>query len=83
MDRLLSPKRVAGLKQTKNAILSGSASVVYLADDVSDNIAEEVMSLCKESCIELVCGITRVELAKACKIEVPCAVAAVIDDGNE
>ena len=78
MDRLLSAKKVAGIKQTKNAIITGDAIVVYIAEDVDPSIKKEVSALCDENNIEIVSVGSRKELAKACKIDVPCAVAAVL-----
>ena len=78
MDRLLSAKKVAGIKQTKNAIITGDAIVVYIAEDVDPSIKKEVSVLCDENNIEIVSVGSRKELAKACRIDVPCAVAAVL-----
>ena len=78
MDRLNSLSRVAGIKQTKNAVLGGNAKVVYAASDADPSLIAEITSLCAERGVEVVGGITRRELAKACKIDVPCAVAAAL-----
>lgn len=78
MQRLDSFNKVAGLKQTRAAVLSGKAAVVYLAMDSAPNIVDEVSKLCCGHGVEIVSVGTRRELAKACRIDVPCAVAAAL-----
>lgn len=78
MERLNSSNKVAGVKQTKAAVNSGSASVVYVASDADITLTEPIINLCKEKGVEIVLGHTRKELAKAAHIEVPCAAAAII-----
>ena len=78
MDRLVSAKKVAGIKQTKNAIIKGNAAVVYTADDADPAMVNEILKLCSECGVETVSVESRKELAKLCKIDVPCAVAAVL-----
>ncbi len=80
MERLVSPSKVMGVKQTKNAILKNIAKVVYLAEDADVGFLDEIICLCREKGVETVCVSTRKELSKHCKIEVPCAVAAIIND---
>ncbi len=78
MERLNTPNKVAGIKQTKAAIKSQRALVVYVASDAAPQAVSEVVEFCKEMGVELVCDYTRKELAKACRIDVPCAAAAVL-----
>ncbi len=78
MERLISHNKVAGIKQTKAAVNSGKAMVVYIANDVDLHMVSGIASLCEEMNVELVCGYTRKELARACRIDVPCAAAAVL-----
>lgn len=78
MERLNSSNKVAGIKQTKAAADSGSASVVYVASDADITMTEPIINLCREKNIEIVVGMTRKELAKAAHIEVPCAAAAIL-----
>lgn len=82
MDRLLSSNKVAGIKQTRNAVVSGNAKVVFLADDISPSIKDEIHRLCAEHSVEVVGGVTRRELAARCRIDVPCAVCAVLCDNK-
>lgn len=78
MERLASHNKVAGIKQTKAAIKSGEAIAVYVACDVDPSLIAEVVALCEKFSVELVAEPTRAELAKACKIDVPCAAAAAL-----
>lgn len=80
MERLVSPSKVMGVKQTKNAVLQNMAKVVYLAGDADIGFLDEIICLCREKGTEMVYVSTRKELSKHCKIEVPCAVAAIIND---
>ena len=83
MKRLLSPDKVVGIKQTRNAVLQDRAAVVYLAEDAALGMLDEIIELCKDKKIEQVFVPTRRELAKHCKIDVPCAGAAVLNDSNK
>lgn len=78
MERLISHNKVAGIKQTRAAVKARDALVVYIAKDADLHMVSEIASLCEEMNIELVCEYTRKELAKACRIDVPCAAAAVL-----
>lgn len=79
IDNLISSKnKVAGVKQTKNAIISGQASMVYVAYDADEELTGQITALCEENGTEFVSDFSRKELAKACRIEVPCAAAAVL-----
>ena len=80
MDRLGSAEKVAGIKQTKNVIISGSAALVYIACDANPSMIQEISDLCAEYGVEAISDYSRKELAKACKIDVPCAAAAVLKD---
>lgn len=78
MDRLGSANKVAGIKQTKNALVSGKALLVYTANDANPQMLEEVLRLCRECGVEVVTDYSRKELSKACRIDVLCSAAAVI-----
>ena len=80
MKRLVSPSKVMGVKQTKNAVLQNKALVVYFARDVDIGILDEIISLCRDKGIETVPVSSKKELAKLCKIDVPCAVASIINE---
>ncbi len=78
MHRLNSSNRVAGVKQTKAAVAENKVQVVYLACDAAPTMTEPIARLCREKGIELISDCTRKELAKACRIDVLCAAAAVL-----
>ena len=78
MDRLSSAKRVAGIKQTKGAITSGEAMVVYVACDADAARLAEITELCARCGVEVVSNHSGKEIAKACRIDVSCSAAAVL-----
>ncbi len=78
MERLKNPNKVVGIKQTKAAIKDGCALVVFVANDADPQAVREVVGLCDETKTEIVCKYTRKEIARACRIDVPCAAAAVL-----
>ena len=45
MERLNSSNKVAGVKQTKAAVNSGSASVVYVASDADITLTEPITAV--------------------------------------
>ncbi len=82
MERLKSQNRVAGVKQTKNAILNDETSVVYIACDADASLTDELFELCRRKGIEAVTGMTRKELSKACSLDVLCTAAAIINNNK-
>lgn len=82
MEKLKTEQRVAGIKQAKTAITRGEADRVYLADDADFMLKDEIVELCAKAGIEPITGISLKELGRACGIEVPCAVAAVLKSKN-
>lgn len=67
---------VVGFKQVKKAIASGSCIKIYLADDCSQNISDNLRSLA--SGIEIVSVPTMHELGALCEIDVAASCAAQI-----
>lgn len=80
MDRLSSAKKVVGLKQTKNEVVLGNAAVVYVAYDADAFLIKELLDLCQQYGADVVSEYSRKDISKACKIDVPCAAAAVLKD---
>ena len=78
MENLKHKNKVVGLKQVKNALLSGEAEAVYLAEDASAGLTDPIAELCREKGIEPVFIKTRRELGKMCGTDVPAAAAAII-----
>lgn len=79
MENLRCKNRVVGFKQVKNAITSGKADVVYLAEDADFFIVEPLKQLCIENSKEYVSVSSRKTLAKALGIDVPTAAAATLN----
>ena len=78
MERLRSKNRVAGIKQVSKAIRGQKAEIVFLAKDCDPYILESLEELCRENGVSLVYAETMKDLAKACRVEVPTAVAATV-----
>ena len=80
LDELVRAKKVVGFKQTVRSIEDESAKKVFLAKDVSPDIFDNVANLCKIYGIEIEYVETMRQLGTACKIDVPAAVAALLND---
>ena len=80
MERLKSQKFLAGLKQSQKAILSKKAVLVYIAEDADDRIKLPLIDLCEKEKVEVLYVETMKELAKACRVEVPTAVAIILKE---
>lgn len=80
MEKLNTQSRVAGIKQTRAAIEADRADAVYIAEDAEPSAVDGIISLCRDKGIDVIYVPTRRELAKACRIDVPCAAAARLSD---
>lgn len=80
MDRIRNEKHVVGLKQSKKALETGSARVVYIARDADMHVVFPIEELCEKQGVEVVYVNNMKELAKACHVEVSTAVAAIVKD---
>ncbi len=78
MERIIQNPHVVGLKQSKKAIESGNATLVFLAKDADSYVTAPVEKLCEAKMVEVVFADTMKELAKACHVDVPTAVAAIL-----
>lgn len=78
MEKLKTPYKVIGIKQTKAAIRDGKAMTVYIADDADFSEISDVIELCRGAGIDPVHVPTLKELGRACGIDVPCAAASVV-----
>ena len=78
MERLKNKTRLAGIKQVTKAILAQRAETAFIARDCDAYIIEELENLCSENNVPVVYAETMKELAKACHVEVPTAVAAIL-----
>lgn len=82
MERIASSAKVVGIKQTRNALSEKKARVVYTAEDVAPGMLDEIIKLCEAEKTERIVVPTRKELAKLCKVDVPCAAAALLNDNH-
>ena len=69
---------VVGAKQLRKALVSGSASRVYLAEDADPAITEPIMTLCQLHNVEFAWARSMTDLGHACGIEVGAAAAAAV-----
>ena len=75
---LLTAKKAVGLNQTKKAVKNGAAKKVYAALDADDKFLAEVRRFCEEGAVSLDLSRTMAELKEASRIDVDCAVCAVL-----
>ncbi len=80
MERIKTSTHVVGLKQTKKAIEAGSANLVFIARDADLHVVFPLEKLCEGKNTEVVYVNNMKELAKACRVDVPTAVAAIVKD---
>jgi len=79
ISELSAVKKVVGLNQTKKAVNNGKTKKIYAAKDADEQFLLQVKRLCEGKLIEIDENLTMAELGAACKIDVGCAVCAVID----
>ena len=75
---LTAKDKVVGLKQTRRAVLQGTARRVYLACDADPALTEPLLALCREHSVEADGSLTMQQLGRACGIAVPAAAVAVV-----
>ena len=75
---LTAKDKVVGLKQTRRAVLQGTARRVYLACDADPALTEPLLALCCERGVEADGTLTMQQLGRICGIAVPAAAAAVV-----
>lgn len=80
MDASDSGKRdmAAGIRQTRKALLAGTAREVFLASDADQSLLESLRELALSSGVPLSGIPTMRELGKRCGIQVPTAAAALL-----
>ncbi len=76
------PAFVAGVKQTRKAILKGSAANVLLAENADPDLTEPLQTLCQERGIPVQWISSMQVLGKSCSLSVGAAAAAVLREGN-
>nr|QGT51305.1 hypothetical protein Firmicute1046_3810 [uncultured Firmicutes bacterium] len=78
MERLNSKPHVVGLKQSGKAVRSGTAELAYIARDADMHVVFPFEKLCETKNIPIVYVNNMKELAKACRVDVPTAVAVLL-----
>ncbi len=78
MERLRSQEHFVGLKQSQKAVEAGNAKVAYVAEDAESRIKLPFENLCSLKGVPVVYVSTMKELAKACHVDVPTAVAVIL-----
>ena len=79
ISELSAVKKVVGLNQTKKAVNNGKAKKIFAAKDADEQFLLQIKRLCEGKSIEIDESMTMEELGSACKIDVGCAVCAVVD----
>jgi len=79
MPTLSDAKKAVGLNQTKKAVIGGSAKKIFAASDADEQFLLQIKKMCEGLPLDIDESMTKKELGEACKIEVGCAVCAVID----
>lgn len=75
-----SKNRVVGFKQTRKAIKENRAQLVYLTEDVDQNLFEEIKALCQENHVKISYVKSMKELGNACGIDTKAASAVLLLD---
>ncbi len=78
MERLRTLNHVVGKKQSEKAIKQGSADTAFVAEDTDPWVKAPLMELCKENKVPVIMVPSMRELAKACRVDVPTAVAVLL-----
>mgnify|MGYP003464243941 FL=1 len=75
-------RRVAGVRQVMKGIGEGNLLRVYLALDASPMLQAQVRAAANERQLAVETVSSMEELGQMCRIEVPCAVAAIKKEKN-
>ncbi len=79
--RLLSArKKTVGAKQTLKAIERGQAKVVYVAQTADRHVIEPILQTCASKGVHVIQVDSMLALGKACRIDVGCATASIIEE---
>lgn len=78
MENLKHRNKVVGVKQVKNAIKSGRADRVYIANDADTSVTRLIFEMCRKNGIEPISVETRKELGRVCGVDVNTAAAATL-----
>ena len=79
MSEFLTAKKAVGLNQTKKVLKNGTAKKIFAARDANEQFLLQIKKMCEGLAVDIDESMTMKELGEACKIEVGCAVCAVVD----
>ena len=77
---LLAANKAVGLNQTKKAVKNGAAVKVYAAHDADEKFLASVRQICELAGVPLDTSAAMAELREAGRIDVDCAVCAILRD---
>jgi large subunit ribosomal protein L7A len=80
LETLKGKKKTIGLKQSLKAVKANRAARVLLAQDSDLHIIDTVEKVCKDNSVEVILLPSMAEMGKACEIDVPAAVVAILAD---
>ncbi|MCL2095449.1 MAG: ribosomal L7Ae/L30e/S12e/Gadd45 family protein [Oscillospiraceae bacterium] len=78
ITRISDAEKVVGFNQTKKAVINGRAEKVFAANDADEQFLLQIRRLCEEKPVALDESMTMAQLGSACRIDVGCAVCAII-----
>ena len=78
LSELASGSKVTGLKQTKRAVLDGSAVKVYIAEDAEMRLRRELVQIWSEHSVPVVDIVSMQVLGQACGIKIGASSAALL-----
>jgi large subunit ribosomal protein L7A len=71
--------KIIGLKQTLRAIQQDKIHVVYIANDIDEPIARQIIEICRQKEIRLIpSDLNQKEMGRLCQIEVGAAVVSLV-----
>lgn len=73
-------KRTVGSKETLKAIEKGRAKMVYVARSADRHVVDPIIKACAQKGVPVIEVDSMTALGKACRIEVGCASAAIIEE---
>jgi large subunit ribosomal protein L7A len=80
LERLKNENKVIGIKQSLKSVESGSAEIVFIANDAEEKVVKDLKDLCMKNNIEIIYVETMKQLGKACGIEVGAASACILKE---
>lgn len=79
MNAKMPEKRIVGAKQTLKAIKSGTAKIVYVAQDAESKVINPIIEISNQKNVEIVYLESMEKLGILCGIDVGAATACLIE----